>query len=66
MPTGEPVLGSGLGDRQLLGDDFEDGNTSTGHAPRLSAAPRTSTIPAIAAAASPYGLGLRDDRRHQV
>ena len=32
MPAGEPVLGSGLGDRQLLGDNFENSNTSTGHA----------------------------------
>ena len=28
--------------------------------------PRLDDTPAIAAAASPYGLGLRDDRRHQV
>jgi hypothetical protein len=41
MPTGEPVLGSGLGDGQLLGDDLENSNAGTGHALRLSARPRT-------------------------
>ena len=32
MPAGDPVLGSGSGDRQLLGNDLEDSNTRSGHA----------------------------------
>ena len=65
MPAGEPVLGSGLGDRQLLGDDLEDSNASTRH-PRTVRPPPDDPAPAIAAAASPYGLGLRDDRRNPL
>jgi hypothetical protein len=64
MPAGEPVLGSGLGDRQLLGDNFENSNASTGHPRTL--APSPDTIPAIAAPAQPYGLSLHHDRRQTL
>src|ERR1700677_5029483 len=32
MPTGDPVLGSSRGDRQLLRNDLKDSNASSGHA----------------------------------
>jgi hypothetical protein len=32
MPTGDPVLGCGLGCRQLLGNDLENGDAGSGHA----------------------------------
>jgi hypothetical protein len=54
MLTGEPVLDSRLGDRQLMGDDLENSNADTGHALRLSAAPRTRR-----AGDRRYGIALR-------
>jgi hypothetical protein len=62
MPAGEPVIGSGSGHGQLLGDDLENSNVSTRHLRTVSPPPDGRA--AIAATASPSGLRLRDDRRN--
>ena len=66
MTAREPLLSSGLRDRQLASNDLENSNTSTGHAPRPSAATRTRPMPTTAVTAAPSGLGLRDDRRNMA
>ena len=50
MPAGEPVLGSSRGDRQLLGNDLKNSNTSSGHARDCPPTPGQAR-PAIAAPA---------------
>ena len=62
MPTGVPVLGSGLSNGGLFGNDLENSDASTGHARDCQTTPGQAR-PAIAAAAPPSGLRLRNDRR---
>ena len=65
MPTGDPVLGSSRGHRQLLGDDLKNSDTSLGHAGDCSPAPgrraRRSPLrrrPTGSACATTAGLGV--------
>jgi hypothetical protein len=39
MPAGDPVLGGGLGDRQLHGHDLKNSDASSGHAGDCSPTP---------------------------
>src|SRR4051794_15352067 len=61
MPAGDPVRGGSRGDRQLVGNDLKDSDTSTGHA-------RASNPPGRRARRSPLRHSLRsrlrDDRRN--
>ena len=66
MPAGDPVLGSSRGDRQLLGNDLEDSNTSSGHARDCQPHPRTSRARRSPLRPRPPGSRLRDDRRNPL
>ena len=62
MPAGVPVLGSGLSNGGLFGNDLENSDASTGHARDCQTTPGQARPP-IAAPASPSGRRLRNDRR---
>jgi hypothetical protein len=47
MPTGEPVLGSDLTGRGLLGHDLENSNASTRHPRTLSPPPDDRRNPSL-------------------
>ena len=65
VPAGKPVLGRSLSNRQLLGNDLQDSDVSTRHAPARWPAPRTMPA-AIAIPAQPYGLSLHADHREHL
>ena len=61
MPAGEPVLGSGSSNGQLVGDDLENSNAGSGHprqgGPAPDAARRSPLRPALRARASTATAG---------
>ena len=69
MPAGEPVLGSSRGDRQLLGNDLKNSNTSTRHARDCQPTPgqaragdrRSGTRPPLAPPRRPPAAPTRCD-----
>jgi hypothetical protein len=65
VPTGDPVLGCSIGDRQLLGHHLEDSNASSGHARDCSPTPerrapsdRRSGTRSARTSATTAGLGV--------